>query len=288
MSDHHNDVVICPNCGSPATNNYCSQCGQENDLHQETVWQLFMHFFGHYFHYDSKFWKTLKVLWFKPGELTVAYHKKQRMRFISPMSLYVFISAIYFLIAFALPMHEEHPTSMIAVAMTDSTGVTSEIGAGTLHPSGNNSIESYFKRKANKIAASRHVSTATYLKEKIWHSAPKVMFLMIPVFAWLLSIRFKGRTDRHFVDHTIFSFHTHSFWFSIRLLSFIEISKVANLIMDITFYSIFFGYMVQAIRKVYNVPGVNAAFTLLGTALMYAILMALIILVALMCYFIIV
>src|ERR1700743_3096572 len=62
-----------------------------------------MHFLGHYFHYDSKFLQTMKALWFSPGKLTIAYWNKQRMRYISPVSLYIFISAVYFLISFSMP-----------------------------------------------------------------------------------------------------------------------------------------------------------------------------------------
>ncbi len=96
---NHNDTIICPNCNSEAKGNYCYQCGQETHLHKDTFWGLVTHFTAHYFHYDSKFWKTLTTLWFKPGELTIAYNNKQRMRYLPPISLYIFVSAIFFLTA---------------------------------------------------------------------------------------------------------------------------------------------------------------------------------------------
>src|ERR1044072_8511954 len=97
---HHNQEIICPNCGFKASHNYCAQCGQETHLHKDTFWGLVMHFIGHYFHYDSKFWKTVKALLTKPGKLTVAYWNKQRMRYIPPVSLYIFLSAVFFLILY--------------------------------------------------------------------------------------------------------------------------------------------------------------------------------------------
>jgi hypothetical protein len=266
MSHHLNEIIICPNCGSKAAGNYCAQCGQENYLHQETTWAHFMHFFGHYFHYDSKFWKTLKVLWLQPGALTLAYWKKQRMRYISPMSLYLFISAAYFLIAFSLPHHEEHPGSVHPTVVGASPG--------PMHQIRNHHIVRYFKQKANKIAAEKHVQARTYITDKVWHSAPKLMFLMIPILAWLLKVRFNSRGDLHFVDHTIFSFHIHCFWFSIRLLSFIEITSAITLIMDIFFCTIFSLYMSLAIKKAYSVHTVNALFTFAGIALLYIFALA--------------
>src|SRR5690349_6105601 len=94
--------IICPNCGYHADRNYCAQCGQPTHLHEESFWGMVMHFVGHYFHYDSKFWKTLVTLWFKPGVLTQAYLQKQRMRFIPPISLYIFITAVFFLVMFSV------------------------------------------------------------------------------------------------------------------------------------------------------------------------------------------
>ena len=102
----HTESMICPNCGSVASDNYCAHCGQENHLHKETFWGLVAHFIGHYFHYDSKFWQTMKALWFSPGKLTLAYMNKKRMRYIPPVSLYIFISAVYFLLA--LSFHSTH------------------------------------------------------------------------------------------------------------------------------------------------------------------------------------
>jgi len=94
---HTDEPIICPNCGSEARGNFCYQCGQETHLHKDTFWGLVMHFVGHYFHYDSKFWQTIKTMWTKPGKLTVAYMDRQRMRYIPPISLYICISAVYFL-----------------------------------------------------------------------------------------------------------------------------------------------------------------------------------------------
>ena len=74
----------CPNCGYPATGNYCASCGQQNHLHKDTFWGLISHFTAHYFHYDSKFWKTIKALIFSPGTLTLAYQQKKRQRYIPP------------------------------------------------------------------------------------------------------------------------------------------------------------------------------------------------------------
>jgi hypothetical protein len=87
----------CPNCGASVTGKYCSECGQKQEMHRETFWHILTHFVGHYFHYDSKFWVTLKTLCFYPGKLTLAYHNHQRMKYIPPVNLYIFVSVVFFL-----------------------------------------------------------------------------------------------------------------------------------------------------------------------------------------------
>jgi len=96
MSHHSSKPKICPNCGYPAVENYCAQCGQETHLHKDTFGALIVHFAGHYLHYDSKFWQTLRALWFSPGMLTTAYWEEKRMRYIPPISLYIFVSFVFF------------------------------------------------------------------------------------------------------------------------------------------------------------------------------------------------
>lgn len=109
--------IICPNCGQPASGNYCQECGQPTHLHKDSFMGLVMHFISHYFHFDSKFWVTLKTLVFKPGKLAVAYRNKQRMRYIQPISLYIFVSVAFFLL-FAFAVKFEQTSSVGANDMT--------------------------------------------------------------------------------------------------------------------------------------------------------------------------
>ncbi len=88
----------CPNCNHHTEENYCSHCGQKNHLHKETIWSLAAHFFAHYFHFESKFRLTFKTLITCPGALAIAYHQKQRMRYVPPINLYIFLSVVFFIL----------------------------------------------------------------------------------------------------------------------------------------------------------------------------------------------
>ena len=98
MSGHYRKEKNCLNCGHHVEFHYCSSCGQPNLELKEPFWHFIGHSIGHYFHFDSKFFKTLVPLLTKPGQLTLDYLAGKRARYIHPVSLYIFVSIIYFLI----------------------------------------------------------------------------------------------------------------------------------------------------------------------------------------------
>lgn len=80
---------------------YCHICGQENIEPKETVWHLVSHFFNDITHFDGKFFSTLKYLITKPGFLSGEYMKGRRNSYLNPIRMYVFTSALFFLIFFS-------------------------------------------------------------------------------------------------------------------------------------------------------------------------------------------
>jgi len=86
---------------------YCHVCGQENIEPKETVWHLITHFFNDITHFDGKFFTTLKDLLFKPGFLSKQYMIGRRASYLNPIRMYVFTSAIFFLIFFSFFYNSE-------------------------------------------------------------------------------------------------------------------------------------------------------------------------------------
>ncbi|MBA3829329.1 MAG: DUF3667 domain-containing protein [Taibaiella sp.] len=99
MSADTSKEPVCPNCNTSGNGNYCIQCGQSRHLHNDSFINLVSHFFLHYFHFDSKFWVTVKTLITRPGKLDVAYYNKQRTRYTPPIALYIFTSVVFFIMA---------------------------------------------------------------------------------------------------------------------------------------------------------------------------------------------
>lgn len=59
------------------------------------------HFFKDITHFDGSFFTTLKDLLFKPGFLSKEYMKGRRASYLHPVRMYVFTSAIFFLLFFS-------------------------------------------------------------------------------------------------------------------------------------------------------------------------------------------
>jgi hypothetical protein len=93
---------ICLNCHTALFGRYCHVCGQENLEPKETVWHLIQHFFNDITHFDGKFFSTVKYLLKKPGLLSAEYMAGRRASYLNPIRMYVFTSAIFFLIIFSL------------------------------------------------------------------------------------------------------------------------------------------------------------------------------------------
>jgi len=92
----------CLNCGSTVHGKYCHVCGQENVLPKETFFGMVTHFFYDITHFDGKFFTTLKDLLLYPGFLSAEYMKGKRMSYLNPVRMYVFTSAVFFLIFFSI------------------------------------------------------------------------------------------------------------------------------------------------------------------------------------------
>ena len=92
----------CLNCGTIVQGHYCQHCGQENIEPKETFWHMVTHFFYDITHFDGSFFVTLKDLLFKPGFLSKEYMKGRRKTYLHPIRMYVFTSAVFFLVFYSI------------------------------------------------------------------------------------------------------------------------------------------------------------------------------------------
>ena len=90
------------NCGAIVQGRYCQECGQENIEPKETFWHMVTHFFYDITHFDGSFFTTLKDLLLRPGFLSKEYMLGRRKKYLHPIRMYVFTSAVFFLVFFSV------------------------------------------------------------------------------------------------------------------------------------------------------------------------------------------
>ncbi|MBX9747176.1 MAG: DUF3667 domain-containing protein [Hyphomonadaceae bacterium] len=87
----------CLNCGAPVTGRFCANCGQ----HAQPIRSL-RHVAGEFvhnlFHFDTKAWRTLPMVVFRPGTLTRDYVFGKRARYISPLATFLLCVFLLFFV----------------------------------------------------------------------------------------------------------------------------------------------------------------------------------------------
>jgi predicted nucleic acid-binding Zn ribbon protein len=91
----------CLNCGHSieANENYCSNCGQAVDTERVLFKDLIIDILGYFFFYDYKLKNSLKLMLFKPGQLSLDFVRGKKADFIHPIRLYFIVSLIFFALA---------------------------------------------------------------------------------------------------------------------------------------------------------------------------------------------
>jgi hypothetical protein len=94
----------CPNCGAPAHGPYCYACGQSEKGMIRHLSEVLVDLADIVFNVDSRVFRSLGDLYFRPGYLTTEYFAGRRARYVTPFRLFFFLSIIaFFAIQASLP-----------------------------------------------------------------------------------------------------------------------------------------------------------------------------------------
>ncbi|MGP1281470.1 MAG: DUF3667 domain-containing protein [Parasphingopyxis sp.] len=79
----------CGNCATELVGTHCHYCGQKAHVHRSIA--AIGHDLIHgVLHLDGKFWRTLPLLIWRPGQLTRRYIHGERAKFVSPLGMFLF------------------------------------------------------------------------------------------------------------------------------------------------------------------------------------------------------
>lgn len=258
MSKKRRKRVVCPNCNEQLKDqmNYCFSCGQENHIKRVSLKMLFHDFFATFFTFESKFFKTLKLLILKPSLLTASYLNGEIEKHLRPMRLYFFVSFTFFLL-FGLNLNlgengiinfnsngEEITNNGLQKELVEDekAGKIKQIDFSF------DKIDVYFTNKLKMIENEKGETKA--FKKSILSKFPIFIFFLIPVLASLLFLGFYKK-KYFYVDHFVFALHLQSFLFVLLIPS-----TIIEIIFNKSFHFVailgvlIYGFI--AARKFYN------------------------------------
>ncbi|MEO6137625.1 MAG: DUF3667 domain-containing protein [Luteimonas sp.] len=93
------DTAVCENCGAPLLGPHCYRCGQPVDGLVRHFSSIIGDFLDTVLNIDARVFRTLWPLFAKPGYLSCEYFAGRRVRYVSPVRLFVFLSIVTFFVA---------------------------------------------------------------------------------------------------------------------------------------------------------------------------------------------
>ncbi|MEI8283039.1 MAG: DUF3667 domain-containing protein [Armatimonadota bacterium] len=194
---------MCLNCGLALDSNYCPNCGQHNTSHNHGLGQFLHEFLDEFLHLDSKILRTLIPLFTKPGFLTQEWTAGKRIRYITPLKLYVTLSAFCFL-SWSLKgtLYGEQKTDL-------KFNVTAPSAVKASSPN-DSALDSLFRRKIGTPSQ----SNIPAIRDKFVSQLPTTNFVLMPIVAGIFALLYVRR-KRFYVEHLVFTLHYYSFTFMV-------------------------------------------------------------------------
>ncbi len=247
----------CLNCGHQVEEIYCPHCGQKNAETHVNAFHAIAEFIGDYFHADGKFLKSILPLLFRPGYMTNEYNTGRREKYVHPFRLYIFVSIVYFSIAYISGDSDDKIKNNITKSKSPAEFKLRNDGFISIQEKdslefGGDSTDQAFQKTVEKLPGSikeyrdsvkmlpsgeqpsfkddvvnrvaiklKTTGDADKLMEitieKFKHTLPKLLFFLLPLAALLLKI-FYIRRKRFYIDHLVHTLHLHSFIFLLLII----------------------------------------------------------------------
>jgi hypothetical protein len=280
--------VACENCGTPVAERYCGSCGQRREPAVHSLWHFSQVAAEDLTHADSRLWRTLGALLFRPGFLTREFLDGRRARYLPPVRLYLVLSVVFFL--YASTVHG--PLRMIEVDATQPTArltpLDSDSGPLKARPgetreqlaervcSGGENYDGPWKRQLAPLAHSACLRIVAdkgrSLREAFFHNAPRALFVFLPLLAGAMMLMY-WRPRHYYVEHLLLFVHNHAFVFLLLLLVGVLTALWPPLAQSLSdagaLYILWYAY--RSMRVVYGQGRVLTLGKLVGLSLFYLV-----------------
>ena len=219
--------AACPNCGALFAEprpKFCPACGQESNVRAPKLGEFLQQFGGAYFATEGALWRTLKLLLFKPGELTRQYLAGRRKHYVLPLRLYLTVSLVTLLLVRLATSGMDNVVNLdwdlrkgeySLFTMPDGSGAGMKDGV-------------YFctglpqwlctRLERRMVADPKALQRqAAELGDRAVANLGAAMFVLLPIFALSLKLVYFSRRQRY-TEHLVFALHLHTLWFILLAL----------------------------------------------------------------------
>jgi len=281
-------LTSCSNCGGTLVGDFCHACGQKRFVESDRRFGHLLHqFLASATDLDGRVWRTVRALLFQPGLLSREYFEGRRARWLSPVSLFLAISVVYFVAPLrggdlTLQFNQQVSESVRALAIGPDEKLSEAqlASTGQLH----SRVTSRWidKRVQERDAAARAASNGangySYRDYRLAYDAKAddiskaLVMLHVPFAALALMLLF-ARQHRYFAEHFVFALHYLAFWM-IALQAVSQLMNLAHLlppawvppdaVYDWIMRILLPTYAVLALRRAYSVGWLNAFLAAVG------------------------
>ena len=232
---------VCSNCGTTLGGEFCHACGQKRFVESDRrLGHLLRQFVGSLTDLDGRVWRTVRALLFQPGLLSREYFDGRRTRWLSPVSLFLAVSVIYFLAPIrggdlTLQFNQQVSPEIRTLALGPDETLTDaqRTAGGQWHTSLTSRwiVRRVEHRDAKARSASNGSAGYSYRDYRLAYNAraddisKALVVLHVPPAALALVLLFAGR-KRYFAEHFVFALHYFAFWMAALEI----VSQASNLV----------------------------------------------------------
>jgi hypothetical protein len=190
----------CPTCRRPNDEEYCPRCGEqrrlEGDLELVHVWRQVVR---ETFDVDGRFFGTIRLLFTRPGQLTLDFLEGRRVGHVHPLKLFLLVSAIYFLLSGG---------PMMRVSWSD-TGTSDRVLGTQLLSRPSPRVEQLLRHKAESQGLSYEAFQRKIEGQLEILLKAAIVTAVVANGLWL-ALLFRG-TRRYLAEHMVMAFHVACF-----------------------------------------------------------------------------
>jgi hypothetical protein len=209
----------CKNCDAMLLGRFCANCSQAADVHLPTTLELAHDLLEGLTHSDSRLWRTLTTLWFKPGKLTAEFVAGRRAAYLPPFRLYLILSIIFFLmLSFVHASGEliKFDEALKPGGSAKNTAAPAEMPITSCQDLKVSDRPSWTPRLQHMCEAVKQDSAENLLHVAIG-TMSKAMFIFLPLVAFLHMLIYWWPRYRY-AEHLLFFVHLHAFYFSVAIV----------------------------------------------------------------------